>query len=238
MVAQARARAAESASVYDRVAFDGIEVANSTPLLFFANFRARRYQSSHAERLACTGGSDAHILSVDRHEPHARIRGAGVRRSAGAPSRVARAGGCGPSFSAAARLPLRAQGPGDHASATPSARPARPRAATLARRAARDASRRRRRRPSASPVLHRRIRRLGASRRAAPSCVPAPRAPRGRSSRTRSSSGGTCPVRASDASPPGSGRVKSTPNELDPCLGSRGFAFDRDRLGVLIRTHA
>ena len=50
--------------VYDRVAFDGIEIANSTPLLFLANFRARKYQSAHAERLACTGGSDAHMLSV------------------------------------------------------------------------------------------------------------------------------------------------------------------------------
>jgi len=49
---------------YDAVAYDAVEVANSTPLLFFANFRARRYWRSNAERLAATGGSDAHILSV------------------------------------------------------------------------------------------------------------------------------------------------------------------------------
>jgi predicted metal-dependent phosphoesterase TrpH len=50
--------------VYDSVDYDGIEVANSTPLLFFANFHARRYWSANASRLAATGGSDAHILSA------------------------------------------------------------------------------------------------------------------------------------------------------------------------------
>lgn len=50
--------------IYDTVAFDGVEVANSTPLLFAANFRARWYHRAHAERLAQTGGSDAHIPSV------------------------------------------------------------------------------------------------------------------------------------------------------------------------------
>jgi predicted metal-dependent phosphoesterase TrpH len=50
--------------VYDRVAFDGVEVANSTPLLFLANFRARGYLHSNRDRLAATGGSDAHMLSV------------------------------------------------------------------------------------------------------------------------------------------------------------------------------
>lgn len=50
--------------VYDRVAFDGVEVANSTPLLFFANVHARRYWRANAHRLAATGGSDAHMLSV------------------------------------------------------------------------------------------------------------------------------------------------------------------------------
>ena len=49
---------------YDSVDYDGIEVANSTPLLFFANFRARRYWRANASRLAATGGSDAHILSA------------------------------------------------------------------------------------------------------------------------------------------------------------------------------
>lgn len=51
-------------SVYDSVPFDGVEVANSTPLLFLANFHARRYWRHNAERLAATGGSDAHMLSV------------------------------------------------------------------------------------------------------------------------------------------------------------------------------
>lgn len=50
--------------VYDTVAYDGIEVANSTPLLFFANFHARRYWRDNSARLAATGGSDAHILSA------------------------------------------------------------------------------------------------------------------------------------------------------------------------------
>jgi predicted metal-dependent phosphoesterase TrpH len=49
---------------YDCADYDGVEVANSTPLLFFANFRARRYWDANNERLAATGGSDAHILSV------------------------------------------------------------------------------------------------------------------------------------------------------------------------------
>ena len=51
-------------SVYDHVDFDGIEVANSTPLLLHANFRARRYLRANRSRLAATGGSDAHMLSV------------------------------------------------------------------------------------------------------------------------------------------------------------------------------
>jgi len=50
--------------VYDSVDFDGFEVANSTPLLFFANCRARAYLRSNTRRLAATGGSDAHILSA------------------------------------------------------------------------------------------------------------------------------------------------------------------------------
>lgn len=50
--------------VYDAVAFDAIEVANSTPLLLHANWRARLYQRLNSHRLARTGGSDAHILSV------------------------------------------------------------------------------------------------------------------------------------------------------------------------------
>ncbi|HSK47822.1 MAG TPA: CehA/McbA family metallohydrolase [Coriobacteriia bacterium] len=50
--------------VYDRVAFDGVEVANSTPLLFLANVRARHYWRGNRARLAATGGSDAHMLSV------------------------------------------------------------------------------------------------------------------------------------------------------------------------------
>jgi len=51
-------------SVYDAVNFDGVEVANSTPLLLAANVRARSYWRANRERLAATGGSDAHILSV------------------------------------------------------------------------------------------------------------------------------------------------------------------------------
>ena len=50
--------------VYDGVDFDGAEVSNSTPLLLHANFRARRYVRANRDRLAATGGSDAHILSV------------------------------------------------------------------------------------------------------------------------------------------------------------------------------
>jgi predicted metal-dependent phosphoesterase TrpH len=49
---------------YDSVAFDGVEIANSTPLLFFANSRARRYWHANRHRLAATGGSDAHMLSA------------------------------------------------------------------------------------------------------------------------------------------------------------------------------
>lgn len=51
-------------SVYDAVDFDGVEIANSTPLLAFANLRARRYWNANRDRLAATGGSDAHMLSV------------------------------------------------------------------------------------------------------------------------------------------------------------------------------
>lgn len=51
-------------AVYDRVDYDGMEVANSTPLLFVANWVAQLYRHSHGDRFACTGGSDAHILPV------------------------------------------------------------------------------------------------------------------------------------------------------------------------------
>jgi len=51
-------------TIYDSVAYDGLEIANSTPLLFIANHMARIYQRSCGLRFACTGGSDAHILSV------------------------------------------------------------------------------------------------------------------------------------------------------------------------------
>jgi predicted metal-dependent phosphoesterase TrpH len=51
-------------TVYGNVPYDGIEIANSTPLLFFANWIARFYWAAHRERFACTGGSDAHILPV------------------------------------------------------------------------------------------------------------------------------------------------------------------------------
>lgn len=51
-------------SVYDETDFDGVEVANSTPLLFLANVHARRYWRRNRERLAATGGSDSHMLSV------------------------------------------------------------------------------------------------------------------------------------------------------------------------------
>jgi predicted metal-dependent phosphoesterase TrpH len=49
---------------YDTTEYDGFEIANSTPLLFVANWWARAYWRRNADRLACTGGSDAHILSV------------------------------------------------------------------------------------------------------------------------------------------------------------------------------
>jgi predicted metal-dependent phosphoesterase TrpH len=50
--------------LYDTVDYDAIEIANSTPLLFFANWRARLYWTAHQHRLACTGGSDAHAAFV------------------------------------------------------------------------------------------------------------------------------------------------------------------------------
>jgi len=50
--------------VYNNVDYDGIEIANSTPLLFVANWVARFYQLSQGHRFAATGGSDAHILPV------------------------------------------------------------------------------------------------------------------------------------------------------------------------------
>lgn len=50
--------------VYDSVAFDAVEVANSTPLLFLANFYARGYWKANRDRFAATGGSDAHMRSV------------------------------------------------------------------------------------------------------------------------------------------------------------------------------
>jgi predicted metal-dependent phosphoesterase TrpH len=53
-----------SRAVYDRVDYDGMEIANSTPLLFISNWTAQIYQRSHGDRFACTGGSDAHILPV------------------------------------------------------------------------------------------------------------------------------------------------------------------------------
>lgn len=51
-------------SVYDTTDFDAVEIANSTPLLFLSNWFARFYWTTHHQRLACTGGSDAHILPV------------------------------------------------------------------------------------------------------------------------------------------------------------------------------
>jgi predicted metal-dependent phosphoesterase TrpH len=51
-------------SIYGSVDYDAIEVANSTPLLFVANFLAQLYQHRNRDRFACTGGSDAHILPV------------------------------------------------------------------------------------------------------------------------------------------------------------------------------
>ncbi|MDZ4168870.1 MAG: CehA/McbA family metallohydrolase [Coriobacteriia bacterium] len=50
--------------VYETAPFDGIEVANSTPMLMLANFHARRFWREHRGRLAATGGSDAHMLTV------------------------------------------------------------------------------------------------------------------------------------------------------------------------------
>ncbi len=50
--------------VYETTDFDGVEVANSTPLLFLANFHARGFWHANRSRLAATGGSDAHMLSV------------------------------------------------------------------------------------------------------------------------------------------------------------------------------
>lgn len=50
--------------VYDAVDYDGVEVANSTPLLFLANFHARSYWRDNQHRLAATGGSDAHAVFV------------------------------------------------------------------------------------------------------------------------------------------------------------------------------
>lgn len=51
-------------SIYENTEFDGVEVANSTPLLFLANFHARAFWRANRHRLAATGGSDAHMLSV------------------------------------------------------------------------------------------------------------------------------------------------------------------------------
>lgn len=51
-------------SIYDCVDYDGVEVANTTPLLLMANLRARSYHRANRDRLAATGGSDAHILTV------------------------------------------------------------------------------------------------------------------------------------------------------------------------------
>lgn len=51
-------------AVYDTAAYDAVECANSTPLLFLANFHARGYWRANRHRLAATGGSDAHILPV------------------------------------------------------------------------------------------------------------------------------------------------------------------------------
>ena len=50
--------------IYDCVDFDAFEISNSTPLIFHANWLARRYMRDHAHRFAVTGGSDAHILSA------------------------------------------------------------------------------------------------------------------------------------------------------------------------------
>jgi predicted metal-dependent phosphoesterase TrpH len=53
-----------SRKVYDHVAYDALEIANSTPLLFVANWVAQLYHHRNSDRFACTGGSDAHILPV------------------------------------------------------------------------------------------------------------------------------------------------------------------------------
>ena len=50
--------------VYDCVDFDGVEVANSTPMMLAGNPRARKYWRANRDRLAATGGSDAHMLTV------------------------------------------------------------------------------------------------------------------------------------------------------------------------------
>ena len=50
--------------IYNETDYDGIEIANSTPLMFGANWVARFYWTGNRHRLACTGGSDAHMLSV------------------------------------------------------------------------------------------------------------------------------------------------------------------------------
>lgn len=50
--------------VYDSCDYDAVECANSTPLLFLANFFARGYWRANRSRLAATGGSDAHMLEV------------------------------------------------------------------------------------------------------------------------------------------------------------------------------
>ncbi len=53
-----------SRHVYNTVPYDALEIANSTPLLFFSNWWARLYWSGRNDRFACTGGSDAHILPI------------------------------------------------------------------------------------------------------------------------------------------------------------------------------
>lgn len=88
-------------AVYEQTPFDAIEVANSTPLLFLANFRARRFWLSHRHRLTATGGSDAHMLSaIGTSRTHFPGRTVDDLRSA-LESRTTR--GWGPSFQ-----PLRA----------------------------------------------------------------------------------------------------------------------------------
>jgi len=53
-----------SVLTYNSVPFDAFETANSTPLLGLANRYARLYWLANRERLARTGGSDAHILAA------------------------------------------------------------------------------------------------------------------------------------------------------------------------------